>query len=221
MSIVIYARVSPTKRKKGDELALSIEKQLDKCRKQAEVDNETIFKEYYDEYISGKAIEYMKSFQQMLHDAKSGLFKENQVNKIYVLRVDRFGRNFAQMVKAYYDLRNCGVDIKFVEQGFDTSDKFGRMIMGIMASVAEWQRETIIENTKIGWDIAYKNHPERFGRPKKEIDWKKVEMFLNVKKEDGSFAYSWNDIARALNIAVSTLLRRYRKEVGKVPLRKI
>lgn len=223
MKIAIYARVSPTKKKDikiskdVDTLAYSINNQLTRCRKQAEIDNNIVFNEYYDEYISGKSQEYMKQFQRMIEDAKLKKFE-----KIYCLRVDRFGRNLQQMINTQKELQKLNIHLKFVEQSLDTSDKFGRMVMGMMASVAEWQRETIIENTTLGRLRAYEKNPEKFGRPKVEIDWKKVDNFLAVKDKDtGKFSYSWSEIARTLGITTSTLIRRYRKEKGDLPKRRI
>ncbi len=217
MKIAIYARISPTQKVKGKELAYAIENQIDRCRKQAKADNAIIYNEYYDEYISGKAQEYMKAFIQMIKDAK-----EKKFEKIYCLRVDRFGRNLQQMINTQKELQNLNISIKFIEQGFDTSNTFGRMTMGIMASIAEWQRESIVENIKEGRDRAYAEHPEKFGRPKIPIDWKRVNNFLAVKDvKTNKYSYSWSEISRILKISTATLLSRYRKEIGEVKVRRI
>ena len=214
MQIAIYARVSPTKKKQGDELAYSIEQQLTKCRKQAEIDNIEIFREYYDEYTSGKAQEYMKQFNLMIEHAK-----QNKFSKIYCLRVDRFGRNLQQMINTQKELQQLNIDIKFIEQSLDTSTTFGRMIMGIMASVAEWQRETIIVNTKIGRDIALQKYPEKFGRPKANINWNIVKRLVSAKDDKGML-FSWTYIANQVGVTTATLIRRYRKEYGELPKRR-
>ena len=221
MKAYIYARVSPTRRIEDEKtgLAYSIAQQLEKCRKQAEVDNVEIVKEFYDEYVSGKAQEYMKSFQQMLNLILKEKNPDN-IDKIYVLRVDRFGRNMREMLNAEKELRDRNVFIKFVEQGFDTSNNFGRMIMGILASIAEWQREEIITKTRIGREIAFKNNPEKFGRPRIKINWSEVKKMLEMKTQNGEYVYSWSKIARLMNVSPSTLIRRYKEEVGELPVRR-
>ncbi len=217
MKAAIYARVSPTRKEQGEYIAKSIQNQLDKCNKQISVDDNEFYKSYVDQYISGKSQEYMKDFLKMIIDAK-----EKKFDKIYCLRVDRFGRNLQQMINTQKELQKINIHLKFVEQSLDTANTFGRMVMGIMASVAEWQRETIIDNTRIGRDIAYKNNPEKFGRPKAKINWKQVENFLAVTDKDtGKFVYSWSEIAKTIGVTTSTLLRRYRKEKGKIAARRI
>ena len=217
MKIAIYARVSPTTKKEGKNVAFSIENQLKRCRKQAEADGVEVYKEYYDEYISGKTQEYMLSFKKMIEDAR-----ERKFNKIYTLRVDRFGRNSREMLNAEYELKNINVFIKFIEQGFDTSDSIGKMMMTILSGFAEWQREDIITKTSIGREIAYKNNPEKFGRPKAIIDWKDVHTFLNAKNsKTGKYQYSWTKIAERVGISTATLLRHYRAKYGEVIKRRI
>tara|TARA_Y100000296_G_scaffold82589_1_gene111985 strand:+ start:219 stop:881 length:663 start_codon:yes stop_codon:yes gene_type:complete len=216
---VIYARNSPTKKKKGKEdvyIAYSIENQKNKCEKQIQADENTFIKMYYDEYVSGKAQEYMKEFKQLMDDAKLKKF-----DIIYCLRVDRFGRNIREMLNSEKELRDLGIYIKFVEQGFVTDDTFGRMIMNIMASIAEWQREVIITNTTIGRELAYEENPDKFGRPKAKIDWTFVNKHLELKDTEGKYGYSWSKIAKLLHISTATLLRRYRAEKGEIPKRNI
>lgn len=217
---VIYARNSPTRRKPGKEdiyIAYSIENQKNKCKKQIEIDNNVLINFYYDEYVSGKAQIYMENFKRLMYDARIKKF-----DIIYCLRVDRFGRNIREMLNSEKELRDLNIYIKFVEQGFITSDTFGRMIMNIMASIAEWQREVIITNTTLGRELEYKEHPEKFGRPKVVIDWRRVSNFLDVKdKETNRYSYSWSEIAKTLGISTATLIRRYRKEIGIITPRRI
>lgn len=216
MKIAIYCRVSPTRKEQKEFTAKSIKDQLEICRNHANIDKHQIYKEYIDQYVSGKAQEYMLSFQQMVKDAK-----DNKFEKIYCRRVDRFGRNLQQMVNTQKELQILNIHLKFVEQGLDTSETFGRMVMGIMASISEWQRETILENTKIGREIAYEKNPEKFGAPKKDIDWNLVNKHLELKDKDNKFAYSWSKISRLVEVTPATLLRRYRKEIGNIPIRNI
>ena len=215
MKVAIYCRVSPTKKEKDEFIAKSITDQITICKKQAEVDGYEVYKEYVDQYKSGSAQKYMLSFQDMIKDAKDKKFQ-----KIYCRRVDRFGRNLSQLIITQKELQEIDIHIKFVEQGIDTSKTFGRMIMGVMASVAEWQRETILTNTRIGREIAYKKNPEKFGRPRKDIDWNKVSALLKHKEGD-IYTWSWSRIAKDLRVTTATLLRRYRKDVGEVVARRI
>lgn len=212
--IAIYARVSPTRKENDEFVAVSIKKQLEVCRNAAR--GEKIFAEYADQYVSGKAQEYMTEFNRMVEDAKKGCF-----DRIFCARVDRFGRNLQQMLNTQKELQAIGVHIKFVEQGVDTGNQFGRMVMGIMASIAEWQREVILTNTRLGREIAKQKHPEKFGRPQKKIDWEIVEPLLVAKTENGEYRHSWRKIAKKLGITAGTLIRRYKKKYGSMPMRRV
>ena len=204
-NVAIYARVSPTRKiqlkdeKTNEDIAYSLVKQLDKCRKYASANDDVIVKEYSDEYKSGKSIKYMDSFREMLSDAASKKFE-----KIYCARIDRFGRNLQDAVNSESKLRDLGVSIQFTEQGVNTSDRFGRMIFGILMSVAEWQRETIIENTSIGRDIA-RSEGVKFGRKPKEIDLETIKA-LNAQ------GFSLRKIASKLNVSPQTIKSRMNNE---------
>ena len=205
---VIYVRVSPTRKKtlkdeKTDtDLAYSVVKQLEKCRKYADAEGDKVVEEYVDEYKSGKALEYMLAFKRLLEDANSKKFE-----KIYCLRIDRFGRNLKDAVNSEEKLRNLGISIKFVEQSIDTSDKFGRMIFGILMSVAEWQRETIIENTRIGREAAMEKGI-KFGRKKKVIDMDTATALQNQ-------GWSYNKIAKKLGVSTQTIITRLKDKQRK------
>ena len=98
----------------------------------------------------------------------------------------------------------------------------GRMLMGILSSFSEWQREEIVINTTIGREKEYLLHPEKFGRPKVKIDWEIVKKQLRLKDEKtGKYGKSWSEIAKEIGISTSTLIRRYRKEVGEIQMRRI
>src|SRR5690554_555620 len=111
----IYARVSPTKHmKEYTELHASLEEALNMCRRDAEREGYTVVKEYIDEYVSGKSSKLMVNFNLMLEDARKGKF-----TRVYSRRVNRFGRNRNDMLRAQIELEELGITLKFVENGLD------------------------------------------------------------------------------------------------------
>ena len=204
---VIYARVSPTKHlKEFTELHASLEEALLMCRRDAEREGYKVVKEYIDEYISGKTSKYMLSFSEMLEDAKQRGF-----SRIYSRRVNRFGRNRVDMVKAQMDLEDLGVTLKFVENGFDTAQPFGKSTMAFMAEIAEMEREEILENTKRG-RIAAKERGVKFGPKKKEIDIKLVRKMRLLPANDPDKP-TWEKLEKLFGVKRSTIIRRL-KEAG-------
>lgn len=205
MKAVIYARVSPTKHiKTVNDLHQSLEESLVMCRKDAEHEGNEIIEEYIDQYVSGKTSKHMIAFQKMLQNAR-----EHKFEKIYCRRVNRFGRNRADMIQAEIELTNLGISIKFVENGIDTSKPFGKSIMAILADLAEQEREEILANTKRGRE-EYKLKGGEFGQPKKDIDVNTIRQLrlMPVDKRP-----SWKALSKTFNASPSTLISRL-KESG-------
>lgn len=198
----IYARVSPTKHiKTENDVHASIEEALIMCRRDAEREGYTIVKEYIDEYISGKSSKLMKDFNLMLGDARSGKF-----TRIYSRRVNRFGRNRNDMIKAQIELEELGITLKFVENGLDTGQPFGRSIMAFMAELAQMEREEILENTARGRE-AYKTKGGVFGQPKKEFDVKLVRRLRLLPISDPDRP-TWTKLEEMFGVRRSTMIAR-------------
>ena len=215
MKCAIYARVSPTKRESTvTEMAKSVEEQLRLCTNRAISDEVEIHDNYIDQYQPGDH-RYMKNFQRMIQDAKVGKFK-----RIYCRRVDRFGRNLAEMIKTEIDLHDLGVSIVFLEEGIDTSNKVGRMLMDLLSHISEWKREEIRENTRRGReklreDIEAGRTDKKFGRTQKPLN---VEEVVKMKNNDN---LSWSKISKIVSLSVPRIQSRlkdagYRFNKGKV-----
>lgn len=72
---------------------------------------------------------------------------------LVVWKLDRLGRDLKDLINIVYDLQNKGVGFK-VLSGYgaeiDTNTANGRLIFGIFASLAEYERSLISERTKAG-----------------------------------------------------------------------
>lgn len=203
----IYARVSPTKHLKTEsDIHASIDESLKVCRADAEKEEYTIFKEYIDEYISGKSSKEMPAFQEMLLDSKSGKF-----SRIYCRRVNRFGRNRTDMISAQIELETSGVSLKFVEDGIDTAKPFGKSVMAILAELAQQDRDEILKNTERG-RIAAKEKGTIFGQPKKDIN---IKMIRNERLRPASDPnrVTWTELEKVHGVTRSTMISRL-KECG-------
>lgn len=69
---------------------------------------------------------------------------------LYITRLDRLGRSLAHLVALGSDLRNRSIDLVVTEQGIDTRTAEGRLMFGMLATLAEYQRELIVANTRDG-----------------------------------------------------------------------
>ncbi len=88
---------------------------------------------------------------------------------LLVWKLDRLGRNLRHLVNTVHDLTTRGVGLKVLTgQGasIDTTTPAGKLIFGIFASLAEFERELISERTKDGLKSA-RARGRKGGRPYK------------------------------------------------------
>jgi len=204
----IYARVSPTKHVKINNLHASLVEALEICRADAARDGYNITEEYIDEYVSGKSSKLMTNFNKMLEDARAGKF-----TRVYSRRVNRFGRNRNDMLRAQIELDELGISLKFVENGIDTSQPFGKSIMAMMAELAQMEREEILENTKRGRE-ARKEKGLPFGPKHKELKTLSIKQvranrLLPVTDKN---KYTWTQLEEITEVKRSTLIRKLKEE---------
>jgi DNA invertase Pin-like site-specific DNA recombinase len=69
---------------------------------------------------------------------------------IICTKMDRLGRNTADMIKIVDSCYKKGISIKFLENGLSTEGTMGKMIIQILAAVSEAERERILERTNDG-----------------------------------------------------------------------
>ncbi|GJO51405.1 putative resolvase [Mycobacterium marinum] len=60
---------------------------------------------------------------------------------IVVVGIDRLGRNAAEVMLTIRDLRDRGIVLRSLREGIDTSNATGRMVAGVLASLAELELE--------------------------------------------------------------------------------
>lgn len=88
---------------------------------------------------------------------------------LLVWKLDRLGRSLLDLVNLVEDLKGRGVGLKVLTghgASIDTTKPDGRMIFGILATLAEFERELIRERTKAGMAAA-KRRGKHVGRPRK------------------------------------------------------
>ncbi len=71
-------------------------------------------------------------------------------------RLDRLGRSVAHLANLAEDLKSRGVGLRSITDGVDTSTAIGRLLYGLLSTLAEFERETIRERVKAGMQAARK-----------------------------------------------------------------
>ncbi len=90
--------------------------------------------------------------------------RKRRVDAVIVYRYDRFARSLRQLVNALEEFRSLGIEFISLHEGVDTSTPNGRLIFGIFASIAEFERELIRDRVKSGIAAA-RARGVRLGRP--------------------------------------------------------
>ena len=118
-----------------------------------------------------------------------------------VYRYDRFARSLRQLVNALEEFRSLGIDFVSLHEGVDTSTANGRLVFGIFATIAEFERELIRDRVRSGIASARaKGKP--LGRPR-------VSPTVNAARvrELRAAGVSWRAISKQLDVSLGTLHR--------------
>ena len=122
--------------------------------------------------------------------------KEGDV--ILVKKLDRLGRDTADMIQLIKEFDNMGVAIRFLDDSISTEGTMGKMVVTILSAVAQAERQRILERTNEGRTEA-KAKGVKFGR-KRTVDREKV---LTMKAQ----GIGATDIAKQRGIGRSTVYK--------------
>lgn len=100
---------------------------------------------YRDEGVSGKSLD-RPGIQSLLSDLKG-----NGVEVVVTVKLDRLTRSIRDLGALVEELFS-GVSLASVEESLDSSTAGGRMVINLLGTVAQWERETVSERTKAALD---------------------------------------------------------------------
>lgn len=83
---------------------------------------------------------------------------------VVVWRIDRLGRSLIDVLNTVNLLRGRDVQVRSVSDGIDPATSTGRLMLNMLATLAEYERELIVERVTAGIAAARQNGT-RFGRP--------------------------------------------------------
>ncbi|WP_281869500.1 recombinase family protein [Brevibacillus parabrevis] len=140
--VALYVRVSTEEQA---EHGYSIEAQLELLRQYCQLHRKIVYKEYIDAGVSGKSVQGRKEMQSLLSDVKAGCFTE-----VIVWKVNRLARNAVDLLAIVEALHSNGGTLHSLSESFDSRTPIGSFILHMLGATAELERNTIIENTKLG-----------------------------------------------------------------------
>jgi DNA invertase Pin-like site-specific DNA recombinase len=185
--VALYARVSTLNHGQDPEV------QLRELRAYCERRGLEIAGEYIDKGVSGSR-ERRPALDRLMAACRKRL-----VDGVVVYRYDRFARSLRQLVNALEDFRSLGIDFISIHEGVDTSTPNGRLVFGIFASIAEFERELIRDRVRNGLAAA-KARGKLLGRPRVVAD---VEKIASLRASGAS----WRAISRQTGVSARTIRR--------------
>jgi DNA invertase Pin-like site-specific DNA recombinase len=98
--------------------------------------------------------------------------KVEEGDVVLVKKLDRLGRDTADMIQLIKEFDAMGIYIRFLDDGISTEGAMGKMVVTILSAVAQAERHRILERTNEG-RIEAKSKGIKFGR-KRTIDREKI-----------------------------------------------
>jgi DNA invertase Pin-like site-specific DNA recombinase len=120
---------------------------------------------------------------------------------LVVWRLDRLGRSLGHLIEIAGTLRDRGIFLRSLSEGFDTSTASGRLLYHVLGAVAEFEREVIKERTVAGMKAA-KKRGQHVGRPHALIGSR-----LETARRMLADGKSQTEVARILRVSRATIQR--------------
>jgi DNA invertase Pin-like site-specific DNA recombinase len=189
--VAIYARVSTKDQ--------STETQVSQLTAYCQSRGWTDIAVFRDDGISGvrdNRPELDKLRERMLH---------GEFSSLVVSKMDRLGRSLGMILRFWDEADAAGVRVIVIDQGIDTSTPAGHLQRNMLAALAEFERELILERTRAGISRA-RALGKKFGAPRRIPE--SVAREVRSRRERGE---SLRLISQRMNLklgGVRSVLRR-------------
>lgn len=137
------------------------------------------------------------AMQRLLSYAQSG-------DTVVVWRIDRLGRSLIDVLNTVDLLRDQSIKVQSISDGIDPETSAGRMMLGMLATLAEYERELITERVNAGIAAA-RERGTKFGRP--PVDPEVVARKLAIAAEERAKGRTAEQAARIVGWSRATLYR--------------
>jgi len=182
MRTAIYARVST--------IDQTVDNQLLDLRRYVDARAWTPTREYVD--VMSGAKDRRPGLDDLLRAAR-----RRQFDAVVVWKLDRLGRSLRHLVLLMEELQQLGIALVSLGEGLDLSTPAGRLQAGLLAAVAQFERERIRERVVAGLHRA-RTQGKALGRPKSAIPLDRLATVARL---------SLTDAANALGVSRSTMKR--------------
>ena len=135
---VVYCRVSTADQAEN---GVSLDAQRDRCTMLAASQDATVDHVYVDAGESAKSL-HRPALTDLLNDVRAGAVKA-----VYIYSLSRLARNTGDMLELVKLFEHHQVRLVSTAEMLDTRTAAGRLLLTILAAVATWEREVIVERT--------------------------------------------------------------------------
>jgi len=149
------------------------------------------------EQFTGATIE-RPLFQEIIDELQSG-------DTLVVTKLDRLARNTVEGIEIVQRLFEKNVSVHVLNVGLLENTSMGKFFLTTLLAVAEMERNTILERTQAGKEVARTKDGYKEGRPKK-FTAEQLEHAISLLEK-----YSYTQVEKMTQISASTLTREARK----------
>ena len=130
-------------------------------------------------------------------------------DRLIVTKLDRLARNTKEALEVIDQLLDENVTIQALNLGTIDNTPMGKMIVRTLLSVAEMERDMIVERTQAGKRFAKQHNPNyREGRPRRKKDARNTAIYEYTKTHTG------RETAEAFQVSLRTV--QYIKKMFKL-----
>lgn len=191
-----YARVSSKSQLDGNGLVVQI----------FEIGNHYPQATIYEEQYTGTKVLDRPVLSDLISKLEAG-------DILVATKLDRIARNTVEGIKIIEALFEKNVSVHILNIGLLENTSMGKFFLTILLAVAEMERNTIMERTREGKEIAKQKEGYREGR-KKVYSKEHIDHALSLLSVNGG-AHSYSQVANLLKISKSTLIRAQKEKTLK------
>jgi DNA invertase Pin-like site-specific DNA recombinase len=149
-------------------------------------------------------------------DELRGAVRSGEVQQVMVYGLDRLGRSLRDLLLLMDELSAAGCAVISLRESIDLSTPTGRLLVHMISSLAEFERELIVGRVRAGLARVKATGRTRsgraVGRPRREVDVAAVRSMRAAGQ-------SWRDIAQVLRVPRRTVERAYQLAAAQNPTR--
>ena len=191
MKVALYARVSKANESQDPE------NQLMRLIAYANERDWSVIGKYVD--TASGADDNRPQLDRMIADARARRF-----GLILCVKVDRLARSVTSLYRILSELEARGVKFECTDQAISTNSPTGKLLLSVLAGVAEFERELIRDRTKAGLARA-RAQGKTLGRPR-------IAVNMDKAHELRAQGLGYRKIAKELGVSHQTMFLRLRNE---------